>query len=175
MAAFKIEDNPPWIAIDEIKPHPDNPREHTKEQVKRIARSIKKLDWGRPIIISIDNYILAGEGAYLASKDILKLEKVPYRRMKWQHDSPEALSYMAADNRLGEESYWKYEKLHALNEKVKLQGFDNSLLGFEDIELQEIKDKLETPDFQPLPPEEQPRLDEKNKIKCPMCGHEFEP
>ena len=29
------------------------------------------------------------------------------------------------------------------------------------------------PDFDPVPSEEQPRLDEKSKITCPKCGHEF--
>lgn len=29
------------------------------------------------------------------------------------------------------------------------------------------------PDFEPVPMDEQPRLDEKTPIQCPKCGHEF--
>tara|TARA_Y100000310_G_scaffold332020_1_gene406746 strand:- start:1237 stop:1638 length:402 start_codon:yes stop_codon:yes gene_type:complete len=31
------------------------------------------------------------------------------------------------------------------------------------------------PDFEPVPESEQSRLDEKAKVKCPECGHEFTP
>ena len=67
---IKMIDNTPWINVDELKSHPKNPREHRSEQIKKIAKSIKELGWGSPIIISKDNYILAGHGAYIAAKDI---------------------------------------------------------------------------------------------------------
>jgi len=136
-----MKDDTPWIEISKLKPHPDNPRQHDTEQIKKIARSIKELDWGRPIIISTDNYILAGHGAYLAAKNILRLDKVPYRRMKWNHQDPEALSYMVADNKLTDESDWNYAGLKTLNENIELQGFDVTLTGFDDVELKEIETK----------------------------------
>ena len=64
--------NYPEIPISKLKLHPKNPRDHSPEQIQKIAISIKELGWGRPIIFSIDNYILAGHGAYIAAKDILK-------------------------------------------------------------------------------------------------------
>lgn len=30
------------------------------------------------------------------------------------------------------------------------------------------------PDFEPVPMDEQPRLDEKTPVTCPKCGHEFQ-
>jgi len=150
-----MKDTTPWIEISKLQPHPDNPREHTEEQIKKIARSIKELDWGRPIIISSDNYILAGHGAYLAAKDELKLTEVPYRRMQWKHDSPEALAYMVADNKLTDESDWNYGQLQTLNENIELQGFDVELTGFDDVELKTIetqatnKKEITEDDFNP--------------------------
>ena len=35
-----MEDNTPWINIDLLKPHPQNPREHTPEQIKKIANEM---------------------------------------------------------------------------------------------------------------------------------------
>ncbi|MCH9647760.1 MAG: hypothetical protein K0U98_05940 [Deltaproteobacteria bacterium] len=34
---------------------------------------------------------------------------------------------------------------------------------------------LQGPDFEPVPADEQSRLDEKKAIECPECGHEFAP
>ena len=131
-----------FIKIKDIKPHPENPRDHTEEQVQKIAKSIKELDWGRPIIISHDNYILAGEGAYLAAKNVLKLSEVPFRRMKHLHNTPEAVAYMLADNKLNEESDWNYGKLQTINTDLRLKGFDVTLTGFNETELQEIEIKI---------------------------------
>jgi len=61
--------------------------------------------------------------------------------MKWKHDSPEAHAYMVADNKLTDESDWNYEQLQTLNENIKLEGFDNTLTGFDDVELKEIETK----------------------------------
>jgi len=137
-----MEDHTPWINITELKPHPKNPRDHTPEQIQEIADSIRELDWGRPIIISSDNYILAGEGAYLAARDILKLQKVPYRRMKWKHDDPEAIAYMLADNKLAEKSTWNYPQLGELSIDLDLKGFDVKITGFDNIELEQFKTDL---------------------------------
>jgi DNA modification methylase len=128
--------NYPEIPISKLKLHPKNPRDHSPGQIQKIAISIKELGWGRPIIISIDNYILAGHGAYIAAKDILKLKKVPYRTMQHLHDSPEALAYMVADNKLTDESDWNYGKLEPLCQELKIEGFDTTLTGFEEKEIQ---------------------------------------
>jgi len=133
-----MEDMTPWIDVELIKPHPQNPRNHTPEQIQKIANSIKELGWGRPIILSKDNFILAGHGAYIAATEKLHLKRVPFRKMDHNHDSPEALSYMIADNKLTDESDWNYGKLEPLMDKIDLESFDLSLTGFEEKELKEL-------------------------------------
>lgn len=137
-----MNDTTPWISVDQIRPHPSNPNEHTPEQIQKIARSIDELDWGRPIILSSDNYILIGHGAYEAAVDILNLKKVPYRRTKHKHDSPEAIALMLSDNKLAELSNWNYGKLQPLQHNLEIAGFDTTLTGFENTELEEIDTKL---------------------------------
>jgi site-specific DNA-methyltransferase (adenine-specific) len=127
-----------WISVNKINVHPKNPRKHTQEQIEKIANSIKELGWGRPIIISKDNFILAGHGAFIAATEILKLKSVPYRMMDHVHDSPKALSYMIADNKLTDESDWNYGKLEPLIDRIDLEGFDLSLTGFEEKERKEL-------------------------------------
>jgi site-specific DNA-methyltransferase (adenine-specific) len=137
-----MNDTTPWISVDQIRPHPSNPNEHTPEQIQKIARSIDELDWGRPIILSSDNYILIGHGAYEAAVDILSLKKVPYRRTKHKHDSHEAIALMLSDNKLAELSNWNYGKLQPLQHNLEIAGFDTTLTGFENTELEEIDTKL---------------------------------
>jgi hypothetical protein len=65
---------------------------------------------------------------------------------------------------------------------------NNSLEDFlaeHDLDLPDLQDELELPsidleyfrdsDFQPASAEEQGRLDKKNPVRCPECGHEFVP
>ena len=58
-------------------------------------------------------------------------------------------------------------------------------LAENDLDLMELNDELELPsidleffrdaDFQPVSADDQGRLDKKNPIRCPACGHEFVP
>ncbi|BDZ68580.1 ParB/Srx family N-terminal domain-containing protein [Methanobacterium ferruginis] len=159
--------NYPVMKLSEIRLHPQNPRQHTDDQIKKIANSIKELGWGRPLILSRDNFILAGHGAYLAARDILGYTEAPIKNMNHSHDAPEALAYMVADNKLTEESDWNYAKLEALNENLQLEGFDTTLTAFDT--------DLKTPNFQPVNEEKQPRLDKLDPkgLKCPECGYEW--
>jgi ParB-like chromosome segregation protein Spo0J len=159
----------PTIQTTKLKPHPNNPRQHTNEQVDKIARSIQELGWGRPIIISTDYYILAGHGAYQAAQE-LGCEEVPYRMMPHTHNSPEALSYMVADNKLTDESSWNYGSLEGVFEDIKLTGFDVTLTGFDDTDIPTIPD-YELPDSEPE--YDETIADDVELLKCPECGHEF--
>ncbi len=165
-----------WIKVDDLKPHPKNPRDHTEEQVKEIAKSIKAHGWGRPIIISSDYYILAGEGAYLAATEELHLLSVPYKFLepKRKHDEPEAISYMLADNKLGEKSDWDYGKLETNFNDLKVAGFDVELSGFDNSNINELLTPLnfgedvDLEDSEPLPVKK-PKM-----VTCPECGETFE-
>lgn len=137
-----MKDNTPWIKVSELKPHPNNPNEHPPEQLVKIAENIKKLGWGRPILISKDYYILAGHGAYYSAKDNLGMLEVPYRMVEYNHDSPEARSLMLSDNKLAEESYLNNDKLQFNIEQVQLKGFNTELTGFDNIELQKLDDDI---------------------------------
>ena len=191
-----------WIKVDDLKPHPDNAMEHPEDQIEDIARSIDKLGWGRPITISKDLYILAGHGACKASegtyykdvdgnKQFFKSEKVPYKFLNYpnspNHDDPEAIAYMLADNKLPENSYWNYGKLDTNFNDLKVAGFDVELSGFDNVELKEVDGKLNYIHDNILDnnsyvdeeiPESEPEFDESiadtvEMIKCPECGHEF--
>ena len=85
---------------------------------------------------------------------------VPFKRMEHLHDSPEAISYMLADNKLTEKSDWNYGKLETNFNDLKVAGFDVTLTGFDDVELKEVETKaqgkieVEEDDFDPESVEE---------------------
>ena len=119
------------ININELKPHPSNPNTHTDEQLKKIAKGIDELGWGRPIIISKDNFILIGHGAYKAAVDILGQDEVPFRRVNHLHDSEDAIALMLADNRLAEESKRDPELLENVINELDSLDYDLTLTGYE--------------------------------------------
>ena len=56
--------------LEELKPYPQNAKEHPQEQVDKIAESIVQYGYCDPIIISKDNDIIAGHGRYLALQQL---------------------------------------------------------------------------------------------------------
>lgn len=169
------------VRIDEISNHPTNPKIHPDTQIKLLQKSIKRFGWTNPVILAADNTILAGharvKAAIAAGNDT-----VPAIRTKLT--GKEAEAYLLADNRLSDIAPYDRDILADLlaglpDDLAELTGFDSvqveALLSGE--EIQEI-DKFvsdSVPDFQPIPEEEVPRLDEKKKAVCPECGHEFTP
>lgn len=45
-----------------LKPHPDNPRTHSKEQVRQIAASIRRFGFRNPVLVDENNNVIAAMG-----------------------------------------------------------------------------------------------------------------
>lgn len=118
------------LPIDALKPDPENPREHSRQQISQIAASIGEFGFGPPIMVANDLKILAGHGRWLAAKK-LKLTDVPVVRMA--HLTPvQARAYSIADNKLTETSRFNKRQLAAHFEallKIDLP-FGIELTGF---------------------------------------------
>ena len=174
---MKVEE----VRIDSISNHSKNPKQHPDKQLRLLEESIKRFGWTNPVILSADNTILAGharvKAAIAAGNDT-----VPCIRTKLT--GQEADAYLLADNRLSDIAPYDRDILAELlsdlpKDLAELTGFDSvqvdALLSGEDI--QDIDKFISdaVPDFQPIPEDEVPRLDEKKKVCCPECGHEFTP
>src|ERR1700675_781744 len=87
-----------------LTPHPRNPRKHTRDQIRAIARSIDAFGFNAPILIDKDKKIVAGHGRYEAAK-YLGHAQVP---VIWLNHLSEvqARAYMLADNKLTDRSSW---------------------------------------------------------------------
>jgi DNA modification methylase len=114
-----------------LKPHPDNPRTHSKEQVKKIAASIRRFGFRNPVLIDDENRVIAGHGRLLAAAAI-GLEQVPTLLVSDLTEA-ERRAYMIADNRLAECAGWDDAKLAAeLAAIASLDGeLELALTGFD--------------------------------------------
>jgi ParB-like chromosome segregation protein Spo0J len=57
-----------YLPIGAILPDPSNPRKHSPEQVRGIARSIGAFDFNAPILVDKANRIVAGHGRLRSRK-----------------------------------------------------------------------------------------------------------
>jgi DNA modification methylase len=114
-----------YLALDALILNPRNPRTHSVQQIKALARSIQTFGFLIPIVINHLNEVIAGHGRALAAK-LLGLTKVPV--IKVEHLSAEQLkAFMIADNRLVEISAWDDRLLAELLSDLSDQELDFSI------------------------------------------------
>ena len=70
-----------FLNISELKPYPNNPKEHPEKQIQQIKNSIQKFDFINPIIVDEHNEVIAGHGRLEAAKQ-LGLKMVPLIRVE---------------------------------------------------------------------------------------------
>ncbi len=114
-------------AINALTPFKNNPRTHSKKQIRQIADSLKQFGWTNPVLIDGEGMILAGHGRVEAAK-LLGLTKVPVICIDIMSEA-EKRAYIIADNRLAEKAGWDEELL-----SIELQFLVDSDLSF-DLEL----------------------------------------
>jgi DNA modification methylase len=103
-----------------LKPHPDNPRTHPKDQVRKIAASIQRFGFKNPVLADEQHRVIAGHGRLLAAAE-LKLQKVPVIVLSGMTEA-ERRAYIIADNRLAECAGWDDQLL--ASELARIAGFD---------------------------------------------------
>lgn len=114
-----------------LKAHPDNPRTHSREQIKQISQSIQAFGFKLPILVDRDKQIIAGHGRVLACQE-LGITEVPTIIADDLSDA-EVRALMLADNKLTENAAWDDELLSKnfqilsdldLNFDLDITGFD---------------------------------------------------
>ncbi len=132
-----------------------NSRTHSEEQVAQIAASIKEFGFTNPVLIDKDGGIIAGHGRVQAARK-LGLTAVPCLRLS-HLTKTQARALVIADNRLALNAGWDNEML-ALEFKDLMEfGFDVSLTGFTEDEIDalmplELEEGLTDPDEAPEAP-----------------------
>ena len=134
---LKIESLP----IDKLKLDPSNARKHSEANLSAIAESLKQFGQRKPIVITADNVIVAGNGTVEAAR-LLGLTDVDVVRVPEDWSADQVKAFALADNRTAELAEWNPEVLSAQLLELDEAGFDLQALGF-DIATEEAEHVIE--------------------------------
>jgi DNA modification methylase len=141
--------------LDRIRPYPNNPRIND-DAVDAVAASIREFGVRQAIVVDTEGVIICGHTRFKAAQK-LGLDKLPVHVAK--DLTPEQIkAYRIADNKTSELADWNYDLLPIELGDLQTNGFDLSLLGFDEDELlkllkTEVEEGLTDPDDVPAPPD----------------------
>ena len=166
----ELHDRVERVSRDELIPYSNNPKEHPKEQVNKIASSIKNYGWDQPIVVDGSNEIIKGHGR-LQAAELLGLEQVPVI-VRDDLTEAEARASRIADNKTAESEWLDDELETEIDVLAQDDEIDMDSLGFDDDEIDDLleslngededskyTDKIKTPVYEPTQ-DEPPALDE---------------
>jgi DNA modification methylase len=120
-----------YLPIVQLKPDPNNARQHSAKQIRQIAKSIETFGFNVPLLVDAEGNVIAGHARLLAAKGF-GWDQVPTIRLDHLSEV-QRRAFMIADNRLAEVAVWDdrllAEQLKALA-SVEL-SFDIETIGFD--------------------------------------------
>ena len=128
------------VAVNKLIPYAKNSRTHSPEQVGQIAASIKEFGFRNPILVDGVG-IIAGHGRLLAAQK-LGLDQVPTIDCSDMTESQKK-AYIIADNKLALNAGWDNAMLTIELKDLEDEGFDLTLTGFDDKELDALLNVIE--------------------------------
>nr|DAS13069.1 MAG TPA: ParB protein [Caudoviricetes sp.] len=155
------------VNINDITMYENNAKEHPEWQIEQIKKSIQEFGFNDPIAIDEKGIIIEGHGRFLALKDLgyTEIEVIRLNHLTEE----QKVAYSIAHNKLTMNTDFDLETLKYEINKLQNEEFDLSLLGFENIELEEI---LEEEEVLELEEEAEEKLGgERSDLICPNCRH----
>ncbi len=125
---------------NELTPYTRNARTHDTAQVSQIVGSMEEYGWTNPVLIDENGEIIAGHGRVLAAEQ-LNMREVPTIILIGLTDAQKR-AYRLADNRLPFNAGWNNELLALEFTDLLGVGFDLSLTGFSDEEIDALINPL---------------------------------
>jgi ParB-like chromosome segregation protein Spo0J len=122
--------------IDRLKPHPENARTHSEEQIGQLAASFEQYGITHPFLVDENDTILAGHGKHLAARQ-MGLEEVPVIVLRGLTELQKR-AYLIADNQIALNADWDPQKLRSELEALEKELFALPELGFGPQELDRI-------------------------------------
>ena len=117
------------VEIAALRPYERNAKQHSKEQVERIARSIREMGFISPCLIDREMNVIAGHGRIMAAREA-GLETVPCVFVEGLTEK-QRRAYILADNRLTELGEWDMALVQQELAALADADFDISLTGFD--------------------------------------------
>lgn len=114
-----------YLPVSKLTLDPRNPRKHSKQQIKALARSIQSFGFNTPILVDRSQKVVAGHGR-LSAAETLGIKEVPVIRLEKLTDA-QARAFAIADNRLTEQSTWDNQLLGKIFSELTALDLDFSL------------------------------------------------
>src|SRR5436190_2058396 len=133
------------MALNQIKPARQNPKTHSRKQIRQIADSILAFGFINPLVVTETGELIAGHGRYDAAI-LLGLKQVPAIVVTGLSPAKRR-AYAIADNKICENGGWDRERLAIeipeLTDLLTAEGLDLSILGFETAEIEQLQTDFE--------------------------------
>ena len=124
------------LSINALIPYANNSRTHSKDQIAKIASSIKEFGFNDPIAIDKSNSIISGHGRLEAAK-LLGLLEVPVIHIGHLSKAQQK-AYIIAHNRIALDAGWDNDLLQVELQELKDLDFDLLNTGFNDKEFEAL-------------------------------------
>lgn len=180
--------------IDRFREYENNPRLHDVDIVNATADAIREFGFRVPVVAKSDGLVVDGHLRLKAAR-VLGLKEVPVLLADDLTDV-QIRAFRLSVNKVADLAKWNFELLAEEIQSLDLDGFDTSVIGFSDSEIEALLegdfDALtafdsvgDDSDGEPEPEEYEPgsdqgghddrELDSKDGAvgKCPSCGYEL--
>jgi ParB-like chromosome segregation protein Spo0J len=129
MTELRIE----TVNINSLTPDPANARKHDGKNLKAIASSLEKFGQRKPIVVTPDSIVVAGNGTLEAAKSLGWTEIAVARTpVGWTWDQIKA--FALADNRTAELAEWDDKVLADQLLELDANGWELEEIGFENLQ-----------------------------------------
>lgn len=123
------------LDIASLFPDPANARKHGEKNLDAIKGSLARFGQQKPIVVSRENVVVAGNGTLAAAK---ALGWAKIKAVRSDLTGSQLTAYGIADNRSGELAEWDLDHLGPLLSALKAEDFDLGEIGFDEIDLAKL-------------------------------------
>lgn len=131
------------VAIKSLSFDKCNARKHDKRNIDVIKESLTRFAQQKPIVVSADNVVIAGNGTLQAAIE-LGWDEIDVKRSHLTGE--EAKAYGLVDNRSTDLSSYDDEILKEQLSELDAEGWELDSLGFDDLYIQNIGKEFDMPD-----------------------------
>lgn len=118
-----------FFSIKDLKNDQNNVRAHSNKNIEAIKESLRKFGQVKPIVISADKVVVAGNGTLQSAKE-LGWTQIQAVQIPAEWDEAKIKAYAIADNRSSELANWDLPKLSMQVEELKEYGYELEDIGF---------------------------------------------
>lgn len=152
------------MPVEALVEYENNPR-NNDAAVEPVARSIEQFGFKVPIVVDVNNVIVAGHTRLRAAK-FLGLDEVPCV-VADDLDEAQVKAFRLADNKVAELATWDLEALNIEMDGIDMDMSEFGFIELSDIDMDDFFEEVENAGSTDEP-------EEPEEMQCPHCGMWFE-